>query len=581
MGYDLASTLAWGKAAGVLAVHGDGVDDQGAAELLTRFLGYVHERLLPEHRLVSSCRGAWAETMHCGCFEEYQIPFFWLLSNATGHNYLASETVYRAMGTWYVYNICHFGPGPNSNVVPVSSIYHGGVGTKGSLGMAICAAGSGDGLTAWLVRQPWWQQNRRLVFDELSARDAWCKVLFLDPEADMVAPEELPETTLFQGIGWVSMRSSWKPDATFAHFKCGHWRRGEPAHLDNNSFYIYKQGPLAIDGIRPGTTDDPAHPGTPLQKLAPYERMTIAHNTITVYDPEERIMGRSQYMWRLAKEPFPANDGGQTFRPETLVESPPRLEQGRIVAYQTHRLFDYVCGDATQSYNPRKLKHFTRQFVFFRPDLFVIFDRVVGTKPKFPKHWLLHSYHEPRIAGDTVTIDAPGDRPDRGRLFCRTLWPRAVEIKKFHKGQLVRMGRDVTPKEVWDLTEDSWRMEVEPTEKRTDDAFLHVLQAGDLSASQMVPSQLIQRGDLVGAKLSVGSRVCEILFTTSGQLGGQIKIAETGRVLYDGDLVDYIEDNYKGWHDDPRYEQWLTNPHSRTVTAPRGQDEYNFRQKKP
>ncbi len=558
MGYRLASTLGFGKAAGVLAIYGDSVNDAEATELLSELLQYVHEDLLPSHRIVSYRRGAWAESMHCGCFEEYQIPFFWFLSNATGHNYLKTETVYKAMATWYVYNIAHFGPGPNSNVVPVSSIYHGGVGRKGSLGMPICAAGSGDGLAAWLVRQRWWQENRGLDLDKLPARDAWYKILFLDPEAEIVAPQELPETALFEGIGWVSMRSSWKPDATFAHFKCGHWRRGEPAHLDNNSFYIYKNGPLAIDGIKPGT-NVPDDPGTPLQKLAPYGRMTIAHNTVTVYDPNERIMGVSQFGWKRARKPFPVNDGGQTFRPEKLVDNPPRLEQGRIMAYQTHRLFDYVCGDATESYIPRKLQHFTRQFVYLKPDCFVVFDRVLSTKASFAKHWLLHSHSEPEITGDTVKIDAAGDRPSRGRLFCRTLLPRSAKIDKYHKGTLVRMGSDITPEEVWDLTEDSWRVEMEPNQQRTDDLFLHVLHACDPSVGAMVGNELIARHDRVGARLTHAARTWEVQFNTTGRVGGHISIRERGNTLVHQKLGDNIDDNYNGWKGDSRHKDWMTN----------------------
>jgi len=579
MGYRLASFLGLGKAAGVLGIHGDGVDDKSAADLLDELLEYVHDNLLPDLRVISYRRGAWAESMHCGCFEEYHIPFFWFLSNATGHNYFKSETVLKGMGTWYVYNIFSFDSGPNCNVVPVSSIYHsGGVGTKGSFSVPICAAASGDGLTAWLVRQKWWQKNRGLRLDNLSPRDTWYKILFLGPKAKLVAPEELPETALFEGIGWVSMRSSWKADATFAHFKCGHWRRGEPAHLDNNSFYIYKNGPLAIDGIKPGTTDDPAKPGTREQKLVPYGRMTIAHNTITVYDPDEKIMGVSQYSYRHAKRPFPVNDGGQTFRPEMIVAGPTRLEQGRIVAYETHRLFDYVCGDATDSYNPRKLKQFTRQFVFLKPDYFVIFDRVVSTNAEFPKHWLLHSYKEPEISGDTVKIDAKGEAPDRGRLFSRTLLPRAAEIKKHHKGKLVRMGKDITPEEIWDLTENSWRIEVEPSRKRTYDVFLHVLHSCDQTTKEMVPNELVKRGDRVSAKVTVGRKAYEITFNRRGNVAGHIKITEGNKIMVDRHLLDHIEDNYKGWKDDPRYHEWMTNSYMRTIIGGQEQDEYQARE---
>jgi len=566
MGYRLASFLGMGKAAGVLAIHGDGVDDQTTAQLLDELLRYVREDLLPQLRIVSARRGAWIESLHCGCFEEYHVPFFWFLSNATGHNYFQDETVFRSLATWYVYNTFRFGTGPNGNVVPVSSIDHGGVGRKGNLGMPICAAASGDGLGAWLVRQKWWQANRGLDLENRSPRDAWYKILFYDPRATTVSPEELPETALFEGIGWVSMRSSWRADATFAHFKCGHWRRGEPAHLDNNSFYIYKHGPLAIDGINPGVIDDPAAPGTREEKLVPYGRMTIAHNTVTVYDPAERIMGVSQYAYHLARNPFPVNDGGQTFRSErTMVSGPFRcLDQGRIIAYQTHRLFDYVCGDATDSYSPSKLKHFSRQFVFLKPDCFVIFDRVVSTRADYPKHWLLHSYGEPQIASDLVRIDAPGNEADRGRLFVRTLLPRPAKIEKYPRGTLVRMGKDITPA-FWKNTEDSWRIEVEPAQPQPADLFLHVLQAADARASAACSSQLIDRGDQVGAVVTVQNQTFAVTFNQAGPIGGHIRITEGDKALVDKDLVDRVQDTYEDWKGDRRHGAWTTNPQLRSL----------------
>jgi len=53
------------------------------------------------------------------------------------------------------------------------------------------------------------------------------------------------------------------------------------------------------------------------------------------------------------------------------------------------------CGDATRSYSPHKLDQFTRQLVYLRPEVFVVFDRVVSTKAEFPKRWLLHTNDMP------------------------------------------------------------------------------------------------------------------------------------------------------------------------------------------
>jgi len=275
-------------------------------------------------------------------------------------------------------------------------------------------------------------------------------------------------------------------------------------------------------------------------------------------------MGVSQYMYKEAKDPFPVNDGGQTFRREKKTERPTRLEQGRIVAYETHRLFEYVCGDATESYNPKKLLRFTRQWVFLKPDFFIIFDRVESTKAEFPKHWLLHSYREPRIAGTTATIDTPGDDPQGGRLFSRTLLPDPAKISKVHRGTLVRLGKDLTP-DFWKNTEDSWRIEVEPGTPRTGDVFLHVLYAADRTVAEMPSVERIEREGLAGVRLDAQGKRFELTFATAGGVAGRIRITDAGRSLVDRDLADAVKDTYGGWSDDSRYPQWTANPRLRRL----------------
>ena len=39
---------------------------------------------------------------------------------------------------------------------------------------------------------------------------------------------------------------------------------------------------------------------------------------------------------------------------------------GRILAWETSREYDYVCGDATNSYSPKAVKSFTRQLGYVR-----------------------------------------------------------------------------------------------------------------------------------------------------------------------------------------------------------------------
>lgn len=90
----------------------------------------------------------------------------------------------------------------------------------------------------------------------------------------------------------------------------------------------------------------------------------------------------------------------------------------------------------------------------------------------------------------------------------------------------------------------------------------------------MVKTGLIERDDVVGVKVIAGNRTFEVTFNKTRDIGGRIKVTESGKVILDRDLVDHIEDNYKGWKDDPRYREWMTNPYMRTVIGEKEQDEY-------
>ncbi|MFT5249692.1 MAG: hypothetical protein ACI93P_001419 [bacterium] len=59
--------------------------------------------------------------------------------------------------------------------------------------------------------------------------------------------------------------------------------------------------------------------------------------------------------------------------------------------------YTYTVGDASAAYT-KKVDYFEREFVFLRPDSFVIFDRVKTTNPDFRKVWTIHSSDQPVIS---------------------------------------------------------------------------------------------------------------------------------------------------------------------------------------
>ena len=75
---------------------------------------------------------------------------------------------------------------------------------------------------------------------------------------------------------------------------------------------------------------------------------------------------------------------------------------GEILAFRTSAAFDYVAGEAAPAYSG-KLKKFTRQILFAKPDVVVICDTVVANEASiFQYH--LHAETEMAVDGQTIKI---------------------------------------------------------------------------------------------------------------------------------------------------------------------------------
>jgi len=121
-------------------------------------------------------------------------------------------------------------------------------------------------------------------------------------------------------------------------------------------------------------------------------------------------------------------------------------------------------------YSTNKLKLFTRQIVFLRPDTFIIFDRVTATKPEFKKTWLLQAMKKPELQEDQLVI-ANGD----GKLFLQTLLPAEHQTELVAGDDLYRIGGQDYPPNRNTGPAPTCRVEVSPARSAAIDLFLHVL----------------------------------------------------------------------------------------------------------
>ncbi|MCH2174417.1 MAG: heparinase II/III family protein [Lentisphaeria bacterium] len=560
--------------------------------------------------------GGWHRSFECRCWRKYVARFAEMWLNATGEDTFDNQLI-RSHGAWYLY---HTMPGfkdtNNFRIVPDSYTAFGeGLAVNDHENTLILGKRLSEGLSMW-----WWHQplsrnqiwgfsayanffktlnleglNTKLLDRMARTGIFWRIILYHEKDIEVLHPENFPEDAYHEGMGLVSMRSNWGDQATFAFFHCGRMASGKPDDLDNNNFFIYKNGYLATDGWPNGKT---AHYGYEWDN---YRRRTIAHNLITVFDPEEPV---TNFYSQYARMDFPeytagknvSNDGGQMG--QIMYELDPELHPWKeernvniykpnayIRAFRTTPNYTFIRGDATESYSPHKLKAFTRDFVFLKPDLFIVFDRVVSTDKKFQKTWHIHPMMEPEVNGNQFRWQAYRPKtnyPKRepyplGWLVGTTLLP-----EKSHTEVIGGKGKEcwvngknyheVREREYYKKQDEadwkhSWRIDVQDPEAKQETHFLHVLETYADTPKEIAKIELKKETTAYIVFIEFQGQKWEVSFPKDGQSQGQIKYSklEDSTVVLDEVLPSIIEDNYQKWSEDPRHKQWENDPRYRIV----------------
>ena len=319
----------------------------------------------------------------------------------------------------------------------------------------------------------------------------------------------------FDGTGEVIMRSGTGVDDTYALFVSG-GRTSYHKHFDNNHFTIYKKGYRALDtGTRP-------EPGW---HLSHYYARTVAHNCVTIRMPDERMPGYWGGGASTEKkfEPIP-NDGGQSSTLGSVLKE-----------MRTTDDYVYLASDATKSYNSKKASLVVREFIYFYPDLFVVFDRVTATDKNYPKTWLIHTINEPAMKGDREFSETS----DGGKMICRTLYPANAMLTKIGGSgkDFWSDGRNwplpkLTPQEYgynMNLPPANhpqlghWRMEVSPQTASKEDLFMHIIQVGDKNLSDLPDTETFETATQIGVKFTYLGKDHTLTFDKTKSYGCRIQ----------------------------------------------------------
>ncbi len=307
-------------------------------------------------------------------------------------------------------------------------------------------------------------------------------VLFLLLNDPSLKPEntiaKLPLTHYFKGVlPSMVARTGWNigPNSSdvVVEMKGGDTHFGNHQHADAGSFQIYYRGDLATDlGMY-------AFYGTPYDYG--FNKRSIAHNVMLVYDPAEK------------PEYGKINDGGQRFlqrnpvNVETLKN--PLFKYGTTLSAdfgpdKVRPYYSYLKSDLKAAYTD-KISYYTRTFCFLNmdnieiPGVLITLDRVTSAKPEFKKYFLLNSFTKPAIDGRSFDVTANRSLMP-GKLSVSMLLPKDAEVttrggaKELH----TYFGQTVTPPVMGAIQANGYRTMVTPAAARGTDTFLAVMQIG-------------------------------------------------------------------------------------------------------
>jgi len=465
--------------------------------------------------------------------------------------------IFERLGAGNVYN-------PEQRYVPYSWIYirrpdgqllRGGDGQSRppKLRSLLCASYYGDGyVLADYLRDPGIDSMSQIF-----------ELLWSDPDLKPLNIAGLP-LARYMGFpyGWMVARTGWGEDSVIAEMKVNIYNFVNHQHLDAGAFQIYYKGPLAIDsGLYQGSDGGYGSP-----HHLNYHKRTISHNTLLIYDPEEKfIVSRNRELH---------NDGGQrlpnNWREAGLLEDLLKgdYKTGDVLGHafgpseQTPE-FAYLKGDITAAYSA-KVRLVRRSFVFLNfqqtrvPAALIVFDRVVASNPEFKKYWLLHTMEEPLIEGHRSVVTTT-ERGWSGRLINTTVLPAPdnAEIDKiggpgkefwvFGKN----FPNEITRGKPADYEIGAWRIEVSPKAPAEVDLFLNVMQITDRTADGGYAVAALQGEGITGAQLAGRAVVFQtsseattgpVRFRLNGSGSLKILVADLApgrwRVLRDGAVVE-------------------------------------------
>jgi hypothetical protein len=356
-------------------------------------------------------------------------------------------------------------------------------------GLAVAAFGIAlEGVDDDRAAEARWLASRALP--PLTREQAWLGLLAERPGAALRSPRDGAPTSLhLPGQGLTFARSDWSESAVWASFQAGPPLAEDHQDADQGHFELARGGDLLlVDG---GGSEGSA---------------TINHNTLLIDDGSDNLN-------------YPPNQGVWGDKVQTT-----HFADDGVVAVAVGEIGEaYAPKCARSGCRKRSVERATRSFVFVRPSLLVIDDRVRLSSPDYSVIWAAHVTEPPKVEGLQASAVVGSSRLDLA----------SVEPK----GARLVARREPTPSgegshrlnQPWGPM---WRLELESPRGGRDRGFLNVMSAGAATASPATATAL--QGDGMRGVLSrADGRNIAILFTdqaeaSAGLAGGAEQLVVVG-----------------------------------------------------
>lgn len=376
-----------------------------------------------------------------------------------------------------------------------------------------------------------------------------------DPSDATVTRDELPPSALFDVEGLAAMRSGWDKEATEVAFWCGardHTTRHQPGHLTvvrGGEFLLGTPALWADDGnCTPSWGNTVVFGDNWIERW----RINLQHPRAEEYALINRF---SPATWTyIARERrlngySPAEGGwgggvdlhGHT---ETLF-----VGEGKIIAYETHPEYDYVAGDATNAWPVEEARQHTRQVIFLKPNVIVVYDRAIPGPQVKTCRWIAATGPALALRGHRFSV----------KVGSSALW-----------GEFL-LPRNASFSEPMPLPYYQWKgqrmLQVEAAPTANGVEFLAVLTVGDEKV-QAAQATVQEQPDAIVLTVSVNGQPVTLRLNRVGPVGGAITLPRGTQPGTPHELTQTVEDTYVHWASDPRYARWTREPRFSFVIPP-------------